>query len=113
LPAERIELEARWLRLVREELPVVASDRGWPIRNDHCFARVLLDNACGGCWYDHIAARPAYRHAPDELLRRAVALGERVLARQVDLTELSRRSLGWRGKLPATPFLQTDAMPPH
>jgi len=98
LPPGRTELEARWLRLFREELPAVARERGWPIRDDHCFARVLLDNACGGCWYEHIPARPAYRHAPDELLGHAVALGERVLAGVMQLTELNRRSLEWRGK---------------
>ncbi|MCW3797880.1 GCN5-related N-acetyltransferase [Sphingomonas sp. BN140010] len=113
MPPSRTELEGRWLRLVREELPTVASDRGWPIRNDHCFARVLLDNACGGCWYDHVAGRPAYRHASDELLGRALALGGQVLANHVDLTELNRRSLAWRGKLASLSGLQTDAAPPH
>lgn len=99
LGSERARLEQAWLRLTRQELPREAIECGWPIRADHCFQRVLLDNACGDCWYDHIAGRPAYRHAPDALLAQAVALGEQALAGTADIRELNRRSLGWRGKL--------------
>lgn len=95
---EREVLERRWLALTRADLPAVASARGWPIRLDHCFQRVLLDNACGGVWYATIAGRPAYRHAPVAVLAAAVALGERALQGDVDLEELNRRSLAWRGK---------------
>ncbi len=95
----RAELEGRWLRLTRVDLPGAAAERGWPIRFDHCFQRVLLDAACGGCWYDHIEGRPAYRAARLELLERAVALGEEVLAGTADLPALNRRSLLARGRL--------------
>jgi hypothetical protein len=60
---------------------------------------VLLDAACGACWYGRIERRPAYRHAPDALLRRAVELGEQLLAGEADLAALNRQSLGWRGRL--------------
>ena len=77
----------------------MAGERGWPLRFDHCFQGVLLDAACGGCWYGRIEGRPAYRHAPDALLRRAVELGEDLLAGGADLAALNRQSLGWRGRL--------------
>ena len=94
----RPALEAAWLALTRRTLPALAAARGWPVRADHCFQRILLDNAVEGRWYDHIAARPAYAHAPDATLARAVALGEAVVAGEVDLRDLNRRSLTWRGK---------------
>jgi hypothetical protein len=94
----RADLEARWLTLTREIMPGIAAEKRWPIRNDHCFQRVLLDNACGGTWYAYISKRPAYRRADAATLERAIALGEAVLAGSADLTELNNRSLVYRGK---------------
>ncbi|KLE35845.1 hypothetical protein [Aurantiacibacter luteus] len=96
----REELEARWFALTREDMPAVAAERGWPVRFDHCFQRILLDNAVGRPWREVIAA-PAYREAPDEVLAQAVALGEAALAGSADLAALNRRSLDLRGKLRA------------
>ena len=93
-------MQARWLDLTQRELPGLAGTRGWPVRADHCFQRILLDNAFGGVWYDHVSARPAYIHADPAALARAVALGEAAIAGTVDLAELNRRSLDWRGKTP-------------
>lgn len=101
--ADRARLEARWLELTREALPAVAGDRGWPVRLDHCFQRILLDNAAGGVWYDAVEGRPAYRHAEAALLARAVKLGEAALAGKADLPALNRASLGWRGRRGAAP----------
>ena len=95
---DREDLERRWLDLTRREMPAAAAGRGWPVRFDHCFQRILLDNAVGGRWYDAIPRRPAYRHAPDAVLARAVALGEAALGGEADLPALNRASLGWRGK---------------
>ena len=94
-------LRARWLELTRERLPARARAEGWPLRLDHCFQRVLLDQACGGRWYDHVAGRPAYRHLDARRLAAAVALGER-LEREGEplLRRLDADSLGWRGKRP-------------
>lgn len=49
---------ARYLTLTRDTLPGLARDRGWPVVNDHCCQRIILDHISGGVWYDHIA-RPA------------------------------------------------------
>ena len=94
----REELEAEWLHLTRVELPALAAERAWPVRNDHCFQRILLDNACAGRWYDTIPKRPAYAHAPAEVLVNAVQLGRAAMTGEADLNDLNRRSLRWRGK---------------
>ena len=53
----------QYLHLTRTVMPALAqtSKRHWPVRNDHCFQRIVLDTICSGVWYDHIA-RPAYKH---------------------------------------------------
>lgn len=79
-------------------MPDAARARDWPVHFDHCFQRILLDNACGRPWREVIEA-PAYRNAGDDLLRRAIALGEQALTGERDLFELNRRSLELRGKL--------------
>ena len=96
--AARKTLEDQWLDLTRLKLPQIAVSRGWPIQNDHCFQRVLLDNACKCKWTETIRKTPAYRHAPDEILSAALALGHAVLAGNEDLVALNARSLAWRLK---------------
>ena len=86
---------ARWLALTRVTLPGVAVEHRWPIRLDHCFMRVLLDNAVGGVWH-HTIARPAIKHADAETLERAIGLGEGAIREPSELAVLNRRSLDWR-----------------
>lgn len=97
MSSDRAGLEADWLRLTREVMPSLAAERDWPVRNDHCFQRILLDNASGGVWYAHIAGRPAYRHADAQTLESAVALGQACVAGDENLDALNRQSLKWRG----------------
>ena len=87
---------AHWRDLVERRLPQAAGP-GWPVRLDHCFARILLDNACGGPWRDHVRP-PAHATMPLDRLEVAIALGEAVLAGHADLALLNRCSLAWRGK---------------
>ena len=98
----RTQLEERYAALVRHELPARAREQGWVLRHDHCFGRVLLDDAVGGCWYDVLdRRRTAFRQLDDAQLAGAVALGERLLVEGDPLLrELDARSLAWRGKPP-------------
>lgn len=97
----RAALSARWLDLTNRTLPAAAMP-DWPVHLNHCFQRILLDNATGGVWYDAIAGRPAYAHASAAVLARAIALGEGVLTGEADLVELNARSLAWRGRAART-----------
>jgi hypothetical protein len=93
------QLRMRWLELMRVELPAAAERRpDWPIRLDHCFGRVVLDEVCGRPWREAVRA-PAWRNLDEAQLRRAIALAEGVLAGSVDLAALNARSLQRRGKL--------------
>ena len=80
-------------------LPRRAREEAWPLRHDHCFQRVVLDEVAGSVWYDRIP-RPALRHLTDEQADAAAAIAQR-LADEGEplLRELNRRSLEHRGKL--------------
>ena len=91
-------LVAQWFALTRDEMPDIARPRNWPVHFDHCFQRILLDNAVGGVWREQIKP-PAYRNASEATLTRAIELGRQAVDGQADLSELNRRSLAWRGKL--------------
>lgn len=91
-------LRRRWRTLVDERLPAAArGHRHWPVRLNHCFARILLDDACGRPWRECVRP-PAWRNTPAALLGHAVATGEAVLAGEADLVALNRASLRLRDK---------------
>ena len=94
------ELRAAYVRRVTEELPRAARREGWPIREDHCFGRVVLDNVFCDAWYDHVDGRPAYEHLSAAELEAAVDLADRMLEAGRPVVEaLNRNSLRWRGEL--------------
>ncbi|SLN50295.1 hypothetical protein [Pseudooctadecabacter jejudonensis] len=88
----------RYLTLTRQTLPDSARSRDWPVVNDHCFQRIILDHISGGVWYDHIN-RPAYKNMTDAQLAQAIKLAEDILHGRAYLHAMNRQSLKWRGKL--------------
>ncbi|CAM3764829.1 hypothetical protein [Polynucleobacter brandtiae] len=52
----------RYLHLTKNVMPILAktTQTDWPVQNDHCFQRIVLDAICDGPWYDKII-RPAYQ----------------------------------------------------
>ena len=91
------QIRARWRDLVERRLPD-AWEPGWPVRFDHCFARILLDTSIGKPWREAITP-PAWKNTPESVLKRAIATGEAVLEGEADLHALNRESLRLRGKL--------------
>lgn len=89
----------RYLHLTRTVMPQMACrpENRWPVRNDHCFQRIVLDNVTGGVWYDHIN-RPAYKNLCLDQARQAVMISEGIISGEICLRELNRKSLTWRGK---------------
>ena len=82
------------------DAPGARAERDWPVSADHCFQRILLDNACGAAGTTRSRSGPPTRTRPDDA-RRAMALGRAAIAGHADLAALNRRSLAWRGKAPA------------
>ena len=79
---DRDTLLRRYRELVLDELPRRARVQRWVVVHDHCFGRIVLDHAVGGCWYDVLDRRrsPAFAQLDDERLAEAVALAERIAA---------------------------------
>jgi hypothetical protein len=94
------DLVACYAVMTKETMPELArtTHRHWPVRNDHCFQRIVLDAVCGGVWYDHLA-RPAYKHFTREQAMQAVSLCGEIIDGKTDLDALNKQSLVWRGKL--------------
>ena len=95
----------RWRRLVDEALPIEAARRAtvparrWPVSDNHCFARIILDAVCGRPWREVLPA-PAWRNMDARTLARALALGEDIRAGRADLWALDAASLRLRGRRP-------------
>ena len=96
----RLDLIHRYLHLTKTIMPALAQTRSkdWPVHNDHCFQRIVLDTVCGGVWYNHVP-RPAYKHLSLEQAQHAVQICGNIIAGSADLAALNRSSLVWRGKL--------------
>jgi O-6-methylguanine DNA methyltransferase len=97
-------LRARWKHLYASHLPALALARDqaqpkWPVHLDHCFARIILDNAIGiDRPWNQVIKSPAVRTMTVEQFKCALELGERVASGEADLVELNEVSLGLRGK---------------
>ena len=99
----RAYLTGEWERLTKRVLPQRASAEQFPIRWDHCFQRVALDFAFGGCWYDHLDRKKgaAIKQIATPALAKAVAAARRMEAEGVGaVREMDAQSLLWRGKQP-------------
>ena len=85
--------------LSKEVLPKIARgrQRNWPVSADHCFQRIVLDHVCGGVWHEYLN-RPAYKNLTKDQAQRAVKLCEDIADGHIDLHELNKQSLIWRGK---------------
>ena len=94
------ELINSYLHLTKNVLPSLAKDgsRTWPVVEDHCFQRIVLDTICGGVWYEFID-RPAYKHLTVEQVSAAVQLCEAIIDGHLNIQELNQQSLIWRGNL--------------
>ncbi|KAM3079591.1 hypothetical protein ACMFMG_006006 [Clarireedia jacksonii] len=96
-------LQNSWKEMYQTLLPTAARSKNpaqpkWPIHNDHCFARIVLDNVVGKDtpWTQKIKS-PAYLNMNQEQLEQSIALGWKILDGVVDLARLDESSLEVRG----------------
>ncbi|KAL9082830.1 MAG: hypothetical protein Q9159_006161 [Coniocarpon cinnabarinum] len=100
-------LRSQYITLYRTTLPSLAKARDpaqpkWSVYLDHCFARIILDNAIGKDrpWNEVLKA-PATKSMSEEQLETAIELGEAIQKGDKNLMELDERSLELRGKTKA------------
>ena len=103
------DLVSRYIVLTKEVMPHLArtSHKHWPVSNDHCFQRIILDALCGGVWYDCLP-RPAYKNLTHDQAANAVKLCNDIISGDADLIVLNKQSLRWRVKTGATPLPPKD-----
>lgn len=98
------KLQQEWNALYREELPRLAKARDkrqqtWTVFLDHCFSRIILDNAVGGDRpWTSVVKSPASRNMSKEQLKAAIDLGYQIARGDKSLQALDERSLALRGK---------------
>ena len=97
---ETLNIIQVYIHLTKEVLPSLAKKKSpdWPVYEDHCFQRIVLDTICGGVWYEHLK-RPAYKHLTNEQAKLAVVLCENIIEGKANLKQLNQQSLCWRRQL--------------
>ena len=76
---ETQEIIQVYIQLTKEVLLSLAKKSpDWPVYEDHCFQRIVLDTVCGGVWYEHLK-RPAYKNLTKEQAKLAVDLCEDIV----------------------------------
>ncbi|KIW28258.1 uncharacterized protein PV07_07937 [Cladophialophora immunda] len=98
-------LRTEWRILYSQTLPQMAkagdlAQPVWPVTLDHCFARIILDSVIGNGQqqWDGVIQKPAIRSMNEQQLRDAIALGQKIRAGEIDLSDLDEASLRCRGK---------------
>lgn len=94
-------LRDRYLELTNRTLPELAKQRSFPVRYNHCFQRIILDNLFGRCWYEALDRQrgPAYKQLTVEQLQQSITLAEAIIERSDQyIHQLNQNSLQWRGK---------------
>ncbi len=95
-------LRKRYWQATGEDLPELASERGWQVAEVEAFQRIILDNTCKGCWYDKIK-EPAIMNLSEAQLRKAVYLAEDFVSGARPLETYDERSLEWRDERKSRP----------
>lgn len=98
------ELKERWRYLYHEYLPALAKARDpaqkhWTVQLDHCFARIVLDNAIGidTPWTGKLKS-PAIKNMTASQFQTAIELAEKLVKGEENLEDLDQKSLQLRGK---------------
>ncbi|MBD1821092.1 hypothetical protein H6F51_00955 [Cyanobacteria bacterium FACHB-DQ100] len=95
------QLRNQYLDLTNHVLPDLARSRHFPVRYNHCFQRIILDNLFDRCWYEVLERKriPAYQQLTEAQLESAIALANSIIAQPDSyLQQLNQNSLNWRGK---------------
>ena len=73
-------LKDKYTHLINHQLPALARQAPMPVRFNHCFARIVLDNLFEDCWYNHLSRKqPAYKQLNETQLIEAIAIAQSIL----------------------------------
>ena len=95
------QLRNQYLELTNHVLPELAIAKKFPVRFNHCFQRIILDNLFDRCWYEVLDRNrtPAYKQLTEAQLEQAIALANQMIIQPTAyLHQLNQNSLNWRGK---------------
>ncbi|MCU0549951.1 MAG: hypothetical protein MUC48_11440 [Leptolyngbya sp. Prado105] len=93
------QLRNQYLELTNQVLPRLATSRKFPIRYNHCFQQIILDNLLGRCWYEVLERKriPAYQQLTEEQLEQAIAIAQSMITEPDSyVQQLNQNSLNWR-----------------
>jgi hypothetical protein len=104
LPTHRILSAAtlfrqEYLFLTNEVLPDLGLENGWPVHENHCFQRILLDHLFQDCWYRHIqkGPTPAYRQLNLRQLGHLLRSTHQMCwMTRAEVVQQNQQSLHWR-----------------
>ena len=88
-------LRERYWQATAEDLPEIATQRGWQMQETEIFQRIILDNTCKAVWYDKIK-EPAIMNMSEAQLRKAVYLAEDFVSGARPIEAYDERSQQWR-----------------
>lgn len=97
-------MQQAWKQLYAKDLPAAAKSKSssqkiWPVSLDHCFARIILDNAIGKTVpWPNVLKSPAYKHMTMNQLRDAISCGNDILDGTSNLVDMDEKSLVLRNK---------------
>ena len=97
---EIADLISIYTRLTKHVLPSLAKNGGhnWPVTEDHCFQRIILDTICNGIWCEYID-QPAVKHLTADQAQLSVEMCQTIRNGHEDIHKLNRQSLTWRKKI--------------
>jgi len=89
-----------YLFLTNEVLPDLGVENDWPIHENHCFQRILLDHLFQDCWYHHLQKGPvpAYRQLDLQQLGHLLRSTHQMCwMGRPEIAQQNQQSLHWRG----------------
>ncbi|MDG1285942.1 MAG: hypothetical protein P8P30_00070 [Rickettsiales bacterium] len=90
-------LRKRYWQATGEDLPEIATQRGWEVQETEAFQRIILDHVCKCVWYDKLK-EPAIMNMSEAQLRKAVYLAQDMVTGARPLEPLNEQSLQWRAE---------------
>jgi len=91
------DLQQEYLTHINQMLPNLPNIHEYPVRYNHCWARIILDNVCDMPWYLCLK-KPAYRHLSESQLEQAINLAKEMTLSPEYAHSLNQKSLTFRGK---------------